>query len=473
MEIQVASLREAMKLVKPVIPKKPTMVVVKNVLLADGKVTGTDLSNMIAVDLPAADRRCLLPHAEVLELLETVPGSLTVSVEQDVKKVKLDWGIGDAEYEVDYVDEYPRPPEFEPEVRGSVDGDLLLKALLSVVPFCSNEDSRASLTGVSMQITEDEVIVVGADGFKLGYRRLPIALGATQSVIIPVPCIKMLESLWKASPGKVHGGEDLMSHIIGKRMTYMTLNSGYFSTRFGRVTLVSKLIEGSFPNYEAILPTKENLPITIRFWAEDMERSLAGVKQMAHSNGDIIRLLWTDNELTIEAKNAEKGSTRRKIPVEVEGGDGRIALNITYLLKLLKGKDSQMVLETKDQSSPMQFTYRDDSPTVVMMPMKVNWGDEVVDETVNEGSEPIDEDSETIEDDSEETEGGDETAGEEGEIDQSLENAMDEAANEMERELDAAAEAAQAENEALVGEEEIPVGAAEDTGPKRGRKKKE
>lgn len=411
MEIQVGTLREALNLIKPVILRKPTLEVVKNVLLDEGRVIGSDLTQMVAVDLPEADRRCLLPHSQVLDLLSNVPGSKTITVEQKEKKVKLDWGIGEAEFDVQYVDEYPDMPKFNATVEGSVDGDALIKALVSVVPFCSNEDSRVALTGVAMHIKEDEVVVVGADGFRLGYLKLPIVLPAQETVIIPVPSIKTLQSLWKVSAGVPTGGDTLISHIIGKRLLYLSLNSGYLSTRFGKILMVSKLIEGSPPDYATVLPKEEDMSLTVRFYSTDLDRALQGAKQVSRDNGNIIRLEWDENTLTVAARCQETGQIKAKVPIETEGGGGRIGMNIAYLLNYLKDKDGFVTMKAQNESSPLQFSYGQ-TPIVVMMPMFVKWdGDEtesVKDETIDGENESTSEEDEvenlTGEDDNQEGE---------------------------------------------------------------------
>jgi len=87
---------------------------------------------------------------------------------------------------------------------------------------------------------------------------------------------------------------------------------------------------------------------------------------------NIARLKWSDSALTVSAAAAEKGSVVGKVKAVTDDEPGRIAINISYLLEYLSGKEDYVEMGISSDKSPVLFKYHD-SPAVVMMPMFVQW----------------------------------------------------------------------------------------------------
>jgi DNA polymerase-3 subunit beta len=369
MEIQVERLREALKLVQPVVPKKPTLVVLKSVLLGDGKVVATDLETMVAVDLPEVDTSCLIPHHAVLELLKYVPGYETLSLKVNKRSIHLAWDSGSATYDTPETADYPSLPTVEAKVEGAVDGDLLVKALVSMLHYCSTDEARPVLNGVAISLGET-TDVAGADGFRLAYQTLPVSFPSQEAIIVPAHAVPILEHLWDKSPAPLPPSDTFISQIIGKRQIELTLGNGNLSAHFGRITLLIKLIQGTFPNYKQLIPSE--IPLTVQAFATDLERAVHRLKDIADDSKGIVRITWDDTAMTLAAKSEERGKVEAKITVRAEGGKGKTAVQLNDLLDYLKGKDGTITIAVKDEKSPILFRH-DRSPLVVMMPLMVQW----------------------------------------------------------------------------------------------------
>lgn len=367
MEIQVERLREALKLVQPAVPKKPTLPILKHVMIEDGKITATDLEVAVIVELPGADEKCLIPHHAVMELLKYVPGMENLSIKTKKKSIQLSWGDGNASYDVDNVDDYPPIPTVKAKVEGAIDGDLLVKALTSVVDYCATETTRPVLNGVAVSFGEP-IQIAGADGFRLAYQTLPIPFPAQETVIIPAETVRVLEHLWGNSPAPPSGGDSLISRIVGKRHMELTFDGDVFSAHFGKLNLIAKLIQGEFPNVRQLIP--ENPPLKVTVFAGDLERATRRLKDIAKDGTGIVRLNWDEATMTVAAKSEEKGKAEAKVAVRAEGGPGKTALNFSYLVDYLKGKDGPIIMGIVDKQSPILFRY-DRYPIVVIMPMFV------------------------------------------------------------------------------------------------------
>jgi DNA polymerase-3 subunit beta len=386
MQMRVERLREALKLVQPVVHRKTTLPVLSNILLKDGEAAATDLEVTVTLALPEVEGECLIPHHAVSELLKYVPGDEMLTIESAGKpftgkgkaihpsrgRVHLDWKGGKASYDVAEVNDYPPIPGVKATAEAAVDGDNLVKALMSVVGYCARDDSRPVLSGVTVALGE-VAEVVAADGFRMAYQTMPMSFPAEDMVIIPANAVRILEHLWEGSPfpGRaVPLGNSLISQIIGKREINLAIGDGVICARFGRVTFIVKLIQGTPPNFRQLIPSDP--PLKVQVFASDMERAVRRLRDIAEDSKGIIRFTWTESAMTLSAKSDEKGSVEAEVPVKAEGGTGRVALNAGYLLEYLKGREGLVTMGVTTETSPVIFRHGT-SPLVLIMPLGVQW----------------------------------------------------------------------------------------------------
>lgn len=371
MQMRVEKLRDTLKLLKPVISRKPTLPVLANVLLKDGRAVATDLEDavMVVLELPEAEGECLIPHHQVSELLRYVPGNELLTIETEGKTLHLAWEGGKATYDTMAPEDYPPVPEVDGG-SAAVDGDPLVKALSSALPYCCTDDTRPMLTGVALFLGETTE-VAAADGFRMAFQTLPLSFPVEETVIIPAKAVSVLASLWKELPpaAPMQGGS-LVRQITARRQLDLALGNGRLAARFGRVTLVVNLIQGTFPNYKQLIPQEP--PLKVRVFAPELERAIRRVSEIARDGSDIIRLVWTETGMTVSAMSAEKGAAEAEVLVQTEGGPGRTAINVNYLLEYLKGREGLVTMGVSSESSPILFQHGT-SPLVVIMPMFVQW----------------------------------------------------------------------------------------------------
>ena len=376
MQMRVDRLRETLKLLQPAVPKKSPLPVLQNILLKDGEAVATDLEIMLILELPEAEGECLIPHHSVLEVLKYVPGMELLSVEQSKKKLELSWDGGKASYNATDPKGYPVVPEVKVKVEGELDGDSLLAALKSVVGYCSTDPQRPVLSGVSLSLGES-LIAAGADGFQLAYNSLPMSFPAEEQVIIPARAVRVLGDLWDKAPPAVPLQDALVNQVMSKRQISLALEDQEelnaqqkLIARFGRVTMMIKLIQGTAPNLKQLIP--EDTPIKIRLFAPDLERAVRRVKDVAKDGSGIVRFIWTETAMTVSAKGKEKGSVEAQVAVQTEGEPGKVAVNVDYLLNYLKGRDGLLSIGVRGTQDPVLFRHST-SPLVLIMPMVAQW----------------------------------------------------------------------------------------------------
>ena len=385
MQIRVDRLREDLKLLQPVVPKKPTLAVLTSVLLRDGQAVATDLEETIILDAPEVEGEYLIPHQPVLELLKYVPGNELLTIESEGKSLHLTWNGGKADYDASEPKDYPPVPEPETRAEGKFDGDHLVAVLTSVAGYCATDQARPVLSGVTLVLGETIEAAAG-DGFRMAYQTLPSSLPVEETVIVPTGFIRLLAHLWSKAPPAVPMESSLVRQITAKRELELALSDGILTARFGKVTLIGKLIEGTPPSWIQLIP--QETPLKVRVFASDLERAVHRLQGIAKDGTGIVRLVWTENALTVSARSADKGGVEAEVAIQTEGGPGRIAINVSYLLSYLKGREGLLTMCARNESSPILLRHGT-SPWVVIMPMMVQWEPGVEGEEAEaEGEEP-------------------------------------------------------------------------------------
>lgn len=401
MEVQVKALREALEVLKPVIPRKPSINVLRNVLLKDGKIAATDLDIWAVINLPGAEEACLIPYTETLEVLKAVPGYNSLSIQAEGKRVLLSWDGGKATFDPGEAEDYPPIPQITPVAEGAVDGSVLVAGLLSIVEYCATETTRPILNGVWLTLGE-RIEVAAGDGFRLAYRVLPLGFPHSEGVTIPARTVKVLGHLWqKALPSPdITKVDSVASLATARRPLQLALSADNLQVSWGAVRMIAKLLQGTPPNYIPLIP--KDAPTTVKLMATDLERAVRQVEGVAHSGSDTVRLVWGENTLRVSAKADEKGETEASVPIMVEGGAGKVAINARYLLSYLKGKQGLVTMGVKDPASPVLLRHGS-APVVVLMPMNVQWEDTAPASQTSqaeqpaEASAPVAQDQEAVE----------------------------------------------------------------------------
>ena len=194
------------------------------------------------------------------------------------------------------------------------------QALQQVVVAASLDEARPVLAGVYLFREEDELVVVATDSYRLAERRLGLPKDSTDelSVIIPARTIQELIRLL---------GDD-----EGDLEIYMADNQVMF--RLGDIELVSRLIEGTFPPYQQIVPKETETGFEID--TAEFGRITKVASLFARENNGSVRLeIKSEGEVKLVASDSEVGGNTSSAECEALGEDGEVALNARYLSEAL------------------------------------------------------------------------------------------------------------------------------------------
>ena len=372
MDIQVARFREVLELLKPVIPRKTSLPVLTYVLLKDGKAVATDMDTMVIVQVPEADIDCLIPYADVVKMIQYVQGFENLHIEPKNGKVTMSWSDGNSTFGTQDVKGYPLMPEFVPVAEAPIDIDTLIPAMYEVLGFAATETARPVLNGVTLVMGETVAVAAG-DGCQMAYKSLPLSFPQEGSFVVPMGSVTALKLLWEKTPRTPPASDSLIPIIIAKKQASVALD-GKKGLRFvfgDSTTAIVKLVDGDPPAWLKLIPKGEPV-LQASVMGSQLELAVRRVLRVAMEGSKIVRLVFNDDTVTISAKHDDQEVESTIKVWELQGAPNKVGLNASFLLDYLKGKESIVTLSWVNEGSPVAFKHLN-SPTVLIMPMKVNW----------------------------------------------------------------------------------------------------
>lgn len=377
--IEGRSLRQALAPILRIIEKRNTYPILGSVRLQlvgpTMIITGTDLDIEIStkVDLNESEGAfdmCVYPST--LAGIARVAGAALVRIERVERLADGTRGLTlDPEARVTIGDDtsYTLPilsAEGWPSMAGER-GELierftngsLASMLAKVAPYISSEETRYYLNGVCWQDGERGRRFVATDGHRLGACRYMADKGQPASRIIPRKTVALLMA--------VAAGQDVSIYsVTGKEHSQIELTAG-------RTTIRTKLIEGTFPDVDRVIPALDGAGHRLTLNRIDILAAIDRVMVMAGSNraGAAIRFFPVDGTLSLDRKNHDMGAATARASTAMPDDCPEFGLNATYIRGMIAGCQGDAVLHFKDAGSPFRLTDEDETMTRVLMPMRV------------------------------------------------------------------------------------------------------
>jgi len=377
LKIKVVDFREKMALMAGIVSKNPTLPITKNIWVGKGKLICNNLEMMLTVDLPMSDDQepCLIPYAEVMDLLKYTPGNEVMILTQIKNTVKVSWGTGSSTFGTDNPVDFPFLEKQEPVSAAQLNGNLFIDALQAAAKYAADEsDQRSGLKG-SIVYLGDTIQVAGADGFRLSYQSLNLKYPEKGRVTIPIETVKTLAKLWQKAPGSPNKKENFVKTVLSPKQLELALLPSLTRISWTGIEVIFKQNESAPPDFLALMATfKES--IKVKFYSIDLLAALRRMSRVAKDSSSIVKIIWDNDYLSVYA-GGEKNETSSRIDVD-GSGPGRIGLNINYLIEYLADKEGLVEMGWNSKSEPVSFHFNN-HPYQVIMPMNVQaWPDDPV-----------------------------------------------------------------------------------------------
>jgi len=358
------ALLRPLQAVSGIVERRHTLPILANVLLeqkGDGlHVTATDLEMQITAvaDLPGKEGAATTVAArKIQDLLRALPDDATLNVEAAGNKMTVRAGRSRFNLQTMAAQDYPRISLGTDQLQTLSLPQKDLRALFRLAEFAmAQQDIRYYLNGMLLVVDQDSLQAVATDGHRLSWASLPVAGSyARQEVILPRKTVLEL--------GKLLGDVD--------EPVTLDILSNQVRFRFGNVELVSKVVDGKFPDYNRVIPT--GYTKAIELGRLELLSSLQRAAILSNEKFRGVRVVLSDGELRIICTNAEQEEAEEVLEVPYKGESLDIGFNITYLLDVLQNLGSERVrLGFGDANSSALVTMpeRDDYKYVVM-PMRI------------------------------------------------------------------------------------------------------
>jgi DNA polymerase III subunit beta len=352
--------------VQNVVSTRTTLPILSNVLLhaEDGhlEITATDLDVTVACKVEAKVVKpgaTTLPVKKLFGIVRELNGEIEIeSDEKNVASIRS----GSSYFKVHGLgaDEFPPMPKFKDDKKVALSQETI-RAMLKKTSFAvSTDESRYVLNGIFISLKEGKMTFVATDGRRLALvdEEVDVSEKSSGEFIVPAKAVNELTRLLQDKGSmELKFGENQASFALQ--------NENGFS-----VLLITKLIEGNYPNYRQVIPGEAKERITLV--REELQAALRRAEIMTSEKANSVKLAFGKNNLTITANSPEVGEARETIAINYKGKEFAIAFNPRYLIDPLAAlTEDEVFMELIDELSP--GVIKINGPFLyVVMPMRLS-----------------------------------------------------------------------------------------------------
>lgn len=344
--------------VRNAVPAKTSLPIISSILVTgEGGVlrfTSTDLKMVIEKELDDCEiieegRITIRAHL-FYNLISRLPKGEVCIETLEENQVVVKCGRTEVKYYTIPPDDFPPTPLVIDDNPLVISETLLLDMLKKVAFAVCTDESRYALTGVLMEASDGKLSVVATDGRRLSLRREYGVIPDSKNMRVTIP---------------ERAVRELLSQMEGVGDVKIFSGSGRVAFEFNKTKLISSLVEGSFPNYEVVIPkdyTKEII-VNTADWKEVLRRAES-------MKSTIVKFRISEGLLEVNVQNPEVGDLNDEIDAEYSGEEVKIGFNIEYLLDVVDHiSTDKVIISVKDGSSPCvvkPFGAKDEYLNIIM-----------------------------------------------------------------------------------------------------------
>jgi DNA polymerase-3 subunit beta len=353
--------------VQNVVGSRTTLPILSNVLLrAEGdrvEFTATDLDVSVSCKVEASVKKpgaTTIPVKKLFGIVRELGGT-EIDIEVDDKNI-CTIRCGSSFFKIHGLgaDEFPPLPKFKDDKKVSL-AQATVKAMMKKTSFAvSTDESRYVLNGIFISLKDHKMTMVATDGRRLALvdEEVDISEKSSGEFIVPAKAVTELNRLLQEKGDvEIKFGENQASFALKNDKEISVL-------------LITKLIEGNYPNYRQVIPgeAKERVPLV----REELVQALRRAEIMTSEKANSVKLTFGKNTLAITANSPEVGEARETLAVNYKGKEMAIAFNPRYLIDALNAlTEDEVFFELIDELSP--GVLKINGPFLyVVMPMRLS-----------------------------------------------------------------------------------------------------
>jgi DNA polymerase-3 subunit beta len=328
-------------------------------------VSASDLETTMSTKLKVeseSEGKIAVPARLLLDTLKTFPEQPLTFVVEDNNTIELSSNHG--KYALAYAsgEEFPKAVNLEDPSSTQLQGDVLATAISKTIFASGNDDLRPVMSGVFFQFTQENLTFVATDAHKLvKYSREDIAASQTAEFIMPKKPLNLLKGILSGADSDV----------------LIEYNESNAKFTFDDTTLVCRLIDGKYPNYEAVIPKENPNKLII-----DRGQFLSSVKRVSifsNKTTHQVRLKIAGAELNISAEDVDySNKAEERLTCSYQGDDMQIGFNsrfLTEMLSNLNANEVQLEMSLPNRAgilTPVDGLDEGEKVTMLVMPVMLN-----------------------------------------------------------------------------------------------------
>lgn len=295
----------------------------------DGELTvsASDLETTMRTKLSVEANesgKIAIPAKLLLDILKNLPDQpCTFLVDSTTHGVEISYDNGKSKMVGYNGDDFPKAPAMENGESIRVSGEIISKAINKTLFATGNDDLRPVMSGVFCQFSPSDIIFVATDAHKLvRYQRTDSQATGSSSFILPKKPLNLLKS-------NLRGDEEVMIEYTDSNAVFT----------FNDIVLMCRLIDGKYPNYEAVIPKENPNVLTV-----DRLQFLGSIKRVsifANKTTHQIKLKMAGSELSLSAEDLDfSNEANERLTCSYDGNDMEIGFNSRFLMEMLNNIDT-------------------------------------------------------------------------------------------------------------------------------------
>lgn len=252
-------------------------------------------------------------------------------------------------------EEFPLIPKTTDQVFGKVKGEELEKAIQTVAYAASFSETQPEISGVLFEFSEDTLTIAATDRYRLAEARVKLISKVKKEEKVIVPNRSVVE----------------LGRVVGKGEVEIYLSEGQIMFKNESVELISRVIEGQYPDYQQIIP--RNFTSEAEIERVGFIQAIRAASLFASDTNNIeIEVSPQGKHVAVRSQSSQTGDSEVVVEAEITGGKNQIIFNHRYLLDCLNNLgDEKIVLKTIDSSSPAAIVPKGREDYIyIVMPIK-------------------------------------------------------------------------------------------------------
>jgi DNA polymerase-3 subunit beta len=349
-----------------VITTNPVVPILENFLFELEKggltVTASDLQTSMITELQVESKEkgsIAVPARILLDTLKNLPEQpVTFSIDESTYSVEIISDNGRYKLSGENATDFPKVPTVSSDFSAEISSEVLSRAINNTIFATSNDELRPAMTGVYVNLGEKNTTFVATDGHRLvRYRRTDVKSDNGNAIIIPRKALNLLKATLPAENTDV----------------VLNFNMANAFFKFGNIRMICRLIDERFPDYENVIPTGNNIKMTIG--RNDFLGALKRISIYANKTTHQVRLKITGSELQISAEDLDfSNEANERLSCEHDGEDIEIGFNAKFLVEMLGNMDSDQVrltMSAPNKAGVILPAEKDSSEDILMLVMPV------------------------------------------------------------------------------------------------------